>query len=550
LPSYAKRYLFSIHGEFLEHRQLRRDPKFKPTWDTSYANKLGRLCHGIGVGPKPNSKRVEGTNTFFRIDYNDIPVHKRKEICHTLVVCEVRPEKDDPDRTRITIGGSRICYPGDVGTNTASLKLVKILLNSVLSRKGARFSTIDLKNFYLDTPMPDPEYVRIKMSDIPEEFILEYNLHGQDRDGWIYFEIRRGCYGLPQSGILANNLLRKRLVAEGFYESLSTPGLWRHKWRPIQFSLIVDDFGVEYVGIEHFNYLLNILKKYRGVQFNMAGDKFASITIKWVKPRLSPHTCLPITYGTKTQLTPETDTLELLSEDCKRCIQEIVQFLLYYACAVDNKLLVALSAIAARQATAAIATEQAIHFLLDYVATYHPNDGIVFCASDMILCAHSDAGFLNETNARSRAGAHVFLSENDPFPRFNGAVLSIAQIIKFVMASAAESELAALFIAAREMIPHRQTLIDMGWPQPKSPIQTDNSTAAGVTNNAIVPRRSKMMDMRLWWLRCREGQFRYYWDAGSKNWADYNTKLHPDTYHQAHRNTHAGIWDQNGTVPR
>ena len=206
--------LDSSTGEFLEHRQLRRNPKFKLTWDTSYANELGRLCQGIGVGPKPNSKRVEGTNTFFRIDYNDIPVHKRKEICHTLVVCEVRPEKDDPDRTRITIGGSRICYPGDVGTNTASLELVKILLNSVLSRKGARFSTIDLKNFYLDTPMPDPEYVRIKMSDIPEEFILEYNLHGQDRDGWIYFEIRRGCtvYRNPVSLLttfFANDLSQK-----------------------------------------------------------------------------------------------------------------------------------------------------------------------------------------------------------------------------------------------------------------------------------------------------------------------------------------------------
>jgi hypothetical protein len=57
-------------------------------------------------------------------------------------------------------------------------------------------------------------------------------------------------------------------------------------------------------------------------------------------------------------------------------------------------------------------------------------------------------------------------------------VLSIAQIIKFVIISAAKSELASLFVIAREMIPHRQTLIEMGWPQPKSPIQTDNSTAA------------------------------------------------------------------------
>jgi hypothetical protein len=273
-----------------------------------------------------------------------------------------------------------------------------------------------------------------------------------------------------------------------------------------QFSLIVDDVGVEYVGIEHFNFLLDILKKYHGVQFNMAGDKLAGIPITWdypnkhcrismpgyidnllikfkhprpSKPRLLPHACLPIAYGAKTQFAPDDDASALLSEIRKRRIQEIVGSLLYYARAVDNKLLVALSAIASRQAQATVATEQAVHLLLDYVATY-PNDGIVYRVSDMILCAHANAGFLNETNARSRAGAHIFLSENDPFPRFNGAVLSIAQIIKFVMA-------AALFITALEMIPYRQTLINIGWPQPKSPLQTDNSTAAGVTNNTIVP---------------------------------------------------------------
>ena len=109
--------------------------------------------------------------------------------------------------------------------------------------------------------------------------------------------------------------------------------------------------------------------------------------------------------------------------------------------------MVALSAIASCQAHATLATEQAVHLLLDYVATY-PADGIVYRASDMILCDHADAGFLNETNSHSRAGAHIFLSENEPFPHFNGAVLSITQIIMFVMASAAESELAALFVAA------------------------------------------------------------------------------------------------------
>jgi hypothetical protein len=81
--------LDSSTGEFLEHCQLRRDPRYKATWDTSYANELGQLCQGIGSGTTPSSKQVAGTNNFFLIDYHDIPAHKRKEICHTMVVCEV-----------------------------------------------------------------------------------------------------------------------------------------------------------------------------------------------------------------------------------------------------------------------------------------------------------------------------------------------------------------------------------------------------------------------------------------------------------------------------
>ncbi len=106
------------------------------------------------------------------------------------MVCEIREGKDDENCTRITVGGNLICYPGDSGTNTASLELIKLMLNSVILRKEARFACIDIKNFYLDTPMNDPEYVRIKITDIPKEFILEYGLAGmEDKNGWIYFEI-------------------------------------------------------------------------------------------------------------------------------------------------------------------------------------------------------------------------------------------------------------------------------------------------------------------------------------------------------------------------
>ena len=94
----------------------------------------------------------------------------------------------------------------------------------------------------------------------------------------------------------------------------------------------------------------------------------------------------------------------------------------------------------------------------------------------MILAARSDVGFNNESKGRSRAGAHIFLSENEPEPKWNGPVLTIAQIIKFVISSAAEAELGALYVTAKELIPIRLTLTEMGWKQPVTPIQTDNTT--------------------------------------------------------------------------
>ena len=126
-----------------------------------------------------------------------------------------------------------MCYPGDVGTNTASLELFKLMINSVLSRKGAKYVCFDTEMFYLSTPLGIPEYVNIQVSKILEEFIKEYNLTTVVHKGWIYFEIRRGCYVLPQSGMLANKQLKVRLEKEGYYEARTTPGLWRHKLRPI-----------------------------------------------------------------------------------------------------------------------------------------------------------------------------------------------------------------------------------------------------------------------------------------------------------------------------
>ena len=92
------------------------------------------------------------------------------------------------------------------------------------------------------------------------------------------------------------------------------------------------------------------------------------------------------------------------------------------------------------------------------------------------------------------------MSSDNADPPNNGAVLTIAQIIKNVMSSAAEAELGALFINCREAIPARHALIEMGHPQPPTPMQTDNTTALGVVNNNIASKRLKSMDMKLHWL--------------------------------------------------
>jgi hypothetical protein len=97
----------------------------------------------------------------------------------------------------------------------------------------------------------------------------------------VYFEIVKGFYGLPQSGKLSNDLLRTRLNKQGYYETTTTAGLWKHRWRPIMFVLIVDDFGIEYVGDEHVQHLQSVLEDHYTITTDWKGEKFAGIDLEW-----------------------------------------------------------------------------------------------------------------------------------------------------------------------------------------------------------------------------------------------------------------------------
>ena len=429
--------------------------------------------------------------------------------------------------------------------------------------------TMDISNFYLMTPLKRKEYLRMKLSDMPENVIEQYNLREKaSEDGYIFVAVKKGMYGLPQSGILAQELLEKRLNAHGYHQSQFTPGLWTHEWRPICFTLVVDDFGVKYVGKEHADHLHKVISEHYDVTTDWEGKRYLGLTFDWdyelrmvhlsmpdyipdalkrfkrERPRKiqnSPHPHTPIDYGSKQQYAREEVEAEELDKEGKLFVWQVLGTFLYYARAVDSTMLVALSAIASEQAKPTKATMEKVDQFLDYAAS-QDEAILTYRASDMVLAIHSDASYLSEAKARSRAGGHFFLSDNAEFQANNGAVHTTAQIIKAVMSSAAEAEIGAMYINAREAVPARKTLEETGHPQPKTPMQTDNSAAHQVVTNNVQPKRTKamdmrfQMDMRFHWLRDRaaqkQKQFRYYWRPGPTNLGDYHTKHHPGSHHQ------------------
>ena len=140
-------------------------------------------------------------------------VERLKDCTYSKIVCNVRPEKEGPIKVRIAVGGNLINYPGDRGTPIADILTVKLLLNSIVSTPGAKFFKIDIFNFYLNTPLERKEYVRMELTDFHESVVEHYKLRDIGKYGWVYVEVSKGMYGLPQAGILAQKLLEERLNA-------------------------------------------------------------------------------------------------------------------------------------------------------------------------------------------------------------------------------------------------------------------------------------------------------------------------------------------------
>jgi hypothetical protein len=177
-------------GKSLKHQELITKLKYKIKWMRSTANEINRIYN---------------TNKIRFIRRSNIP--KGRKVTYGSIVVDIKDHKEEKERTRLTVGGDQIEYPGDKSTRTAGLTTAKILINSVISTLGAKFLVIDINNFYLNTPLGRFEYMVINLLSLPQELFEKYDLIELAQDGKVYIEIQKGMYGLPQAGILANELL-------------------------------------------------------------------------------------------------------------------------------------------------------------------------------------------------------------------------------------------------------------------------------------------------------------------------------------------------------
>ena len=122
------------------------------------------------------------------------------------------------------MGGNLVEYPGDVTTPTADMQKAKLMFNSVISTPNAKFLCLDVKDFYLNTPMVRFEYVWVPVSMLTANVIEAYKLKDKIKNGRVLVEIQRGMYGLPQAGRLAYDKLKRHLKPHGYEPSARVPG--------------------------------------------------------------------------------------------------------------------------------------------------------------------------------------------------------------------------------------------------------------------------------------------------------------------------------------
>jgi hypothetical protein len=155
---HANAVIHPVTRKEMEYSALMKDPRLQPLWTRGFGNKCGRLFQGI--------RDIPGTDTCFFIGLKNIP--NDRKITYGKIVCDYKPHKKEKERVRLTVGGDRLDYSGDITTSTSDITTFKILINITLSTKDAAMMMMDIKNYYLGTPLPWFEYMKMLLSRFPE----------------------------------------------------------------------------------------------------------------------------------------------------------------------------------------------------------------------------------------------------------------------------------------------------------------------------------------------------------------------------------------------
>ena len=495
------------------------------------------------------------------IHRQDMPHDRKAAYYNPQVKIKMKPEGPQY-RVRGTIGGDQIHYPGTTAAYTAALETIRILLNTVVS-EDANFFTADIKDFYLGTPLERPEFMRISLKHIPIDIQERYNIAPMVHNGYVIMEINKGIYGLPQAGKLAQDRLVSHLTLHGYHQCTNTPCLFVHTDNGVAFSLVVDDFLVKYKDRSAANHLLAALRELYIVTDDFAAtQKYVGITLKHNKAKRTIHMSMPgyvqkalrrfnrlnlkganspITYVAPVygafhqEVRPEPPSPPLTAAETLE-LQEIVGVFLFYARAVDPLMITAINKIGLRQSKPTRLIQAEIERFFQYASRF-PDSTLCIRASNMKLTCHSDASYLSEANARSRAGGYLFLGDCLPGEIPNAAISYFSVLITTVVTSAAEAEYAALFMVGQAAVSIRNTLADLGYPQGATELICDNKCAVGIAKNTLKLKRSKTIDMRYHWIRDQVHlkNFLVTWQAGASNLADFFTKAHPVHHHLSQR---------------
>jgi hypothetical protein len=424
MDTMEKHHLYAVFdeatGKMLEYRHLMNhpDPEIRKVWQRSSANEFDRTMQVVKKNRKEGDE-IKGTDTMHLIKKCNIP--KGKKITYARFVSEIRLQKAEIHRTRLTAGGNLLDYEGKTSTETAGMETIKIRINSTISRakKGARYLCIDIGNMYLNTKLLSPEYMRIHIDLIPEEIREEHNTDEfMDENGYVYMEVTGAIYRLSQSGYLANQDLIKNLAKHGYHPVKRAPGLWKHETRKTTFTLVVDDFGVQYFSKEDADHLINAIKESYPVKVDWTGLKYVGIDLKWdydkeevilsmkgyVQKALKEYQHTPPTkpfdaptkfhkpeFGQKVQYEREDKSQPLTAKQIKT-IHEVCGKFLYTSRAIDNTMQHALNELCIAATKGTQETQEALEYFLNYCAT-HPEAEIIYRASDMILSVDSDAAY-------------------------------------------------------------------------------------------------------------------------------------------------------------